>query len=96
MNVSNFQHHEDIKNSRTLRDEGYRFEYDADKYSVWYKDQFIHGASVKLPRDKPVHWRHAQANIRDNLNSCVREAINHQSKKVSEELKKISEELICP
>lgn len=56
---------------------GYKFEYDANGYSVWHNGIFLQGAGVKLPREKKLHWRHARANITENKIQCVNTAIKH-------------------
>jgi hypothetical protein len=50
---------------------GYRWVSDGDRYQVWYKDEYLGGASVKLPRDKPLHWKHRVANIVDNFTAAM-------------------------
>jgi hypothetical protein len=40
--------------------------YNSDSYTVSYKGEFLYGAGVKLPRSKPLHWRHRRANVVDN------------------------------
>lgn len=38
------------------------YTYSTDGYTILYKGNCIGGASVKLPREKSLHWRHARAN----------------------------------
>lgn len=56
---------------------GYRFKVTADGFFVWFGEQGLGGASVRLPRQKPLHWRHRDANIRDNEASAVCLAARH-------------------
>jgi hypothetical protein len=49
------------------------YTYDADGYMLTYKGRPIGGAGVKLPREKPLHWKHARANRHDNQQSAERE-----------------------
>lgn len=44
-----------------FRDKGYRFEISSLSYRVWYKDQYLGGAST-LPKHTR-HWRHKQADL---------------------------------
>jgi hypothetical protein len=60
-----------------LKEKGYRWEYDQNRYMVWYKDEFVTGAGVKLPREKPLHWRYARQNMADNLEQCIMACENH-------------------
>lgn len=76
MNISDRQHKENLKELEERRAQGYEITITADGYSVWQGVVFIAGASVKLPREKPLHWKHAAANRRDNLDaalSCIRD-----------------------
>lgn len=45
-----------------------RFTYSADAngYMIFYRGKPIGGAGVKLPREKPLHWKHARANVKEN------------------------------
>ena len=63
-----------------LKELGYHWKYDADSYRVWYKENFISGAGVKLPRSKPLHCKYRDANLKDNLESCIRACQNYQAK----------------
>ena len=54
-----------------LQKVGYRWNTSADGYQVWYKDTYLGGASVKLPRDNPLHWKHRTANMVDNFVSAM-------------------------
>lgn len=44
----------------------FTFKSDADGYMIYYKYHPIGGAGVKLPREKPLHWRHRNADLRNN------------------------------
>lgn len=70
-NISAWQHQENVKRMTDLKTKGYKFDITADGYSVWFGDKFLGGASVMLPRSKPLHWRHRSANMKDNLNTCL-------------------------
>jgi hypothetical protein len=61
-----------------LREEGYELQYDWKGYRVSFKGQFITAAGVLA--EKPIHWRHKRANVRDNFMHCVREALRHRGK----------------
>jgi len=71
--------------AKKLKELGYTWEYNADGYKVMYKEIFVSAAGVKLPRSKPLHWRHAVANRKDNFESCVYEAQKHFSTVVNKE-----------
>lgn len=76
MNISDCRHKENLKEIAVRIAQGYKITVTADGYSVWKGALFIAGASVKLPREKPLHWKHALANRRDNLDaalSCIRD-----------------------
>lgn len=75
MNISDWQHKENLEELNVRTAQGYKITVTADGYSVWRGALFVAGASVKLPREKPLHWKHAAADRRDNLNSalsCIR------------------------
>jgi hypothetical protein len=63
--------------SDTLKEIGYKWEVTADNYRVWYKEDFIGGAGVQLPRSKPLHWKHAKQNRIENLESAIGTAKSH-------------------
>lgn len=68
------------QNAEFLKKEGYDWEYSADGYRITFKGEFVHAAGVKLPRSKPLHWKHARQNMKDNHESCIREALKHYNK----------------
>jgi hypothetical protein len=59
---------------RELKAAGYKIDYDAHGYMVWHGSRFVRGATVALPRSKPLHWRHRRANLRDNAGYSVNAA----------------------
>lgn len=65
------QHQENVKRLEHLKTAGYKFDISADGYKVWLGDKFLGGASVMLPRTKPLHWRHRSANIKDNVKQAL-------------------------
>lgn len=71
MNISDHRHKENIKELLARRSQGYEITVTADGYSVRKGALFVCGASVRLPREKPLHWKHAEANRRDNLASAL-------------------------
>lgn len=74
MNVSDWQKAENQKERKNLEQQGFEFEITADGYTVRFKGEWVGGASVKLPREKHLHWKHRDANLRDNLESALRAA----------------------
>lgn len=64
-------HQENIKRWEELKTKGFRFDITADGYQAWVNGLYLGGASVKLPREKPLHWRHRAANMRENLKQCL-------------------------
>ena len=78
MNITPYQHQLNLERLRQLNDLGYEFHWGADGYSVRYKGKFLGGASVKLPREKPLHWKHKHANIKDNAEQCLFVVRDHQ------------------
>lgn len=77
MNIPNWQHDQNVDESSRLKSLGFDFEITSDGYFVTYKGTGLGGASVRLPRSKPLHWRHRAANLRDNLASAIRMAQRH-------------------
>jgi len=49
-----------------MKREHFSYTADANGYMIKFLGEDIGGASVKLPRDKPLHWRHARANTAEN------------------------------
>ena len=76
--MTDFEHDINLKKATQLKEEGYEFEYDADSYKVVFKGKFVGAAGVKLPRNKPLHWKHRRANIKDNLSYCIITAEHHK------------------
>lgn len=70
MNIT-WQHQDNIQRMQLLKEQGYTFDITADGYSVSYKGKFLGGASVMLPRSKPLHWRHRAANRESNLEQAL-------------------------
>jgi hypothetical protein len=60
-----------------LKELGYHWEVTSDDYRVFYKDDFIGGAGVKLPRSKPLHWKHAKQNRIDFRECAISVAKSH-------------------
>jgi hypothetical protein len=71
MNISDWQHKQNRKTMADLRAKGFTFKVNANGYQVWLNGEYVTGAGVILPRQKALHWRHAQANIRDNLHCAI-------------------------
>lgn len=65
------QHAENLKRIGELEKKGYTFEISCNGYMVRYHGIFLGGASVKLPRAKPLHWRHRKANIEQNVSTAL-------------------------
>lgn len=66
-----WQHQLNVKRLEELRKKGYEFIIGADGYSVKKDGKFLGGASVKLPREKPLHWQHARANMKENVEQAL-------------------------
>jgi hypothetical protein len=64
-------HQSNVKRLEELRAKGFRFEISADAHMAWHGQTFLGGASVILPRRKPLHWRHRSANIKENVKQCL-------------------------
>lgn len=69
--ISPEQHQANVKRLEHLKTAGYKFDITADGYRVWLGTKFLGGASVMLPRAKPLHWRHRAANIKDNVEQAL-------------------------
>jgi hypothetical protein len=69
---------------KQLESKGYEFSITANGYFVSYKGKGVGGASVKLPRSKPLHYKHREANLKENLQQAVIFALKH-NKEVSNE-----------
>jgi hypothetical protein len=80
MNIPDHQHEANINKRKELEAQGFKFTITADGYRVYHWSRFITGASVTLPRGKKLHWRHRDANLRDNLDIAIREAQKEQKK----------------
>ena len=52
---------------------------DANGYMLFYKGQPLGGVGVKLPRSKPLHWKHARANAKENNEQAKREIAELES-----------------
>lgn len=66
-------------NKQELEKLGYSFKISANGYDVKYDGRCIAAASVLLPREKPLHWRHAKQNMIDFLEQAICSARNHHS-----------------
>jgi len=55
-----------------MKREHFSYTADANGYMIQYLGVNLGGASVILPRQKPLHWRHARKNIADNTASAER------------------------
>lgn len=53
-----------------MKREHFSYTADANGYMIQYLGVNLGGASVQLPREKPLHWRHARKNIADNKASA--------------------------
>jgi hypothetical protein len=65
--ISPFQHQQNIERLNALKERGFIFNITADGYSVKFGAVFLGGASVMLPRKKPLHWQHRAANMKENV-----------------------------
>jgi hypothetical protein len=83
--MTDSQYQLNLKKSALLNKEGYNFDYNADGYKVTFNGEFVGAAEVKLPRSKPLHWRHKQANIKDNLGQCIVTAEYHKRSQSNEQ-----------
>jgi len=71
MDVSGHQHQQNRKCRAELEALGFALLVTTDRYAVRYKGVWIGSAGVMSPREAPLHWRHREANLRDNLNSAI-------------------------
>lgn len=58
---------------------GYKLTANCNGYDVWFRGVFLAGASVLLPRQKPLRGRQGQINCRENLDHAVRVALRHEA-----------------
>lgn len=56
-----------------MKREHLSYTYNANGYMIQYLGVNLGGVSVKLPREKPLHWRHARANLADYKIAADRE-----------------------
>ena len=82
--LSDWENKENLKKLQQLSEEGFRFEYGADSYAVWYNEEYISGAGIGRPREKPLHYKHRDANIKDNREQCVITAERWKQKNLTE------------
>lgn len=75
-----YEYQEALKQLPILAKDGYSIEAGANGFNVKRGSRFVYGASVMLPRSRPLHWRHARQNRKDFLVSAVREAIKDKQK----------------
>jgi hypothetical protein len=59
-----------------LNRDDFTYTYTVNGYEVFYKGKSLGGAGVLLPRQKPLHWRHARANLKLFREDAERK-INH-------------------
>lgn len=74
MSIPDVLHQQDQEEATRLRELGFALEVTADGYFVRFNGQGIGGASVQLPRERPLSAAHRVANIRDNLAAAIRTA----------------------
>jgi hypothetical protein len=67
MNLNHF----DKQDHEKLIQLGYVMKWNQDSYQVWYKEEFIYSAGVMLPRQKPLHWKHAKQNREDFAKNAI-------------------------
>ncbi len=67
--MNDWQHEQNKKQLKEFSDVGYRWEIDGYGYQVWYGDEYITGAGTA--RNRKMHWKHAQENIKDYTNSVL-------------------------
>jgi hypothetical protein len=58
---------------------GYKFEINPDGYKVWFKENFVFGAGVLLPRTKRISWQTQRKNMVDNMGYALSEAKKHHN-----------------
>lgn len=71
MNVSDQQYQESMREADRLRAAGFIFNITTDGYTVNYKEHFVSGASVELPRTHALAWQYRLDNLRDNLDAAI-------------------------
>lgn len=54
MNIAQYQQKQNFDDLPKLRYMGFKISFDENGYSVFFKDKFLGGVSVKLPREKPL------------------------------------------
>jgi hypothetical protein len=62
-----------------LFNKDFTYSYNTDGYMIQYKGHDIGGASVMLPRSKPLHWQHAKKNriqFKENAEREIKHLIN--------------------
>ncbi len=76
--MGDWEYKELQKASRVLEEKGYSLITDKFGYKVMFGEEFVYAAGIdRAARMKPMHWRHAKANVRDNLGYAVRAAQDH-------------------
>lgn len=76
-NIPDYQHAANVSLLRQLKEQGFKIEVNSQGYRVEYKGDFL-GAAGTLKRP---HGRYREANMRDNLETALRVALNRQKSK---------------
>jgi hypothetical protein len=69
--MSDYRHRQNVEEVQRYQAAGFRFEITQDGYSVHFRDKFLGGASVMLPRETPLRGRQGEANRRGHLESAL-------------------------
>jgi hypothetical protein len=80
--ISDWQNRSNRYRMEELQKLGYKFEVTSNGYMVWFNEEFLGGAGVKLPRESKTRRtsRMAIADLRDHLNSAIITAESHFAK----------------
>lgn len=80
MLIPDYEHQDNLKRKAYFEGLGYSFNINGDGYSVKFKDHFVCGAGVQLPRQSKTRrtFKHIQADMQEYLRSAVNAARNHR------------------
>ncbi len=69
--MNDFQHRQNVEEMQRYQAAGFRVEINQDGYTVYFREKYLAGAGVRLPRETPLRGRQGEANRRFFLESAL-------------------------